>query len=270
MLARLALPPDAWAALRDHALDRGLVFLSSPFDAPSADLLERLDVPAFKVASGELTNTPFLVHLARKGRPLLVSTGMADMVDVADALETIAGAGDPPVALFHCVSAYPARPDDANLRAIATLRGAFGVPAGWSDHTLGLEMPIAAVALGADLVEKHVTLDRGMAGPDHAASLEPAELARMVEAIRMVEAARGSGEKVPVAAEREVAAVARRSLHWSEDLAAGAIVTTADLVALRPGSGIAPRELPALVDRRLAHAVVAGSLVARDDFEDAS
>ena len=178
MLARLALPPEeTWAALQAHARDRGLVFLSSPFDEASADLLEQLGVPAFKVGSGELTNTGFIAHLARKGRPLLVSTGMATMVEVADALETIGGAGGPPTALFHCVSAYPARPEDANLRAIGTLRAAFGVPAGWSDHTPGTELPIAAAALGADLIEKHLTLDRTLPGPDHAASLEPGEMA---------------------------------------------------------------------------------------------
>jgi len=268
MLARLALPPEAWAALQAHARDRGLVFLSSPFDEASADLLERLDVPAFKVGSGELTNTGFLAHLARKGRPLLVSTGMADMVEVADALETIAAAGGPPVALFHCVSAYPARPVDANLRAIGTLRAAFGVPAGWSDHTPGTELPIAAVALGADLLEKHLTLDRTLPGPDHAASLEPGELAAMVAAVRAVEAARGSGEKVPVAAELEVASVARRSLHWAVDREAGAIVSATDVVALRPGTGIPPRELTSVIGRRLARRVATGHAVQRDDLSD--
>jgi N,N'-diacetyllegionaminate synthase len=268
MLARLALPPETWAALQAHARDRGLVFLSSPFDEASADLLDRLDVPAFKVASGELTNTAFIDYLARKGRPLLVSTGMADMVDVADALETIVAAGAPPVALFHCVSAYPARPEDANLRAIGTLRAAFGVPAGWSDHTPGIELAIAAVALGADLLEKHITLDRALPGPDHAASLEPGELAAMVTAVRASEAARGSGEKVPVAAEREVASVARRSLHWAMDGEAGAIVNAMDVVALRPGTGIPPRELSSVVGRRLARPVAIGHAVQREDLSD--
>ena len=270
MLAPLALPLESWPALQAHASDRGLVFLSTPFDEASADLLERLDVPAFKVGSGELTNTGFIAHLARKGRPLLVSTGMADMVEVADALETIAAAGAPHVALFHCVSAYPARPEDANLLAIGTLRAAFGVPAGWSDHTLGIELPIAAAALGADLLEKHLTLDRMLPGPDHSASLEPGELATMVAAVHSVEAARGSGEKVPVAAELELTSVARRSLHWAADLEAGAVVTFADVVALRPGTGVPPRELPSLVGRRLARSVATGHAVKGDDlFEPA-
>jgi len=267
MLERLALAPDAWPRLRDHARDRGIGFLSTPFDEGSADLLERLGIRAFKVGSGELTNTRLLAHLARKGRPILVSTGMAEMVEVADALETIAGAGDPAVALLHCVSAYPARPQDANLRAIATLRAAFEVPAGWSDHTPGIALPIAAAALGADLVEKHLTLDRALPGPDHAASLEPAELATMVAAVRSAVAARGTGLKAPVAAERDVAAVARRSVHWAADLEAGTVVRDEHFSLLRPGTGIAPRELPALIGRRVARRVSAGAAVTRVDLE---
>jgi N,N'-diacetyllegionaminate synthase len=267
MLARLALPTGAWAAIRDHAHDRGLVFLSTPFDDASADLLEALDVPAFKVPSGELTNLPFIERLARRGRPLLVSTGMADMVEVAAAIDAIAAAGDPPVALFHCVSSYPARVEDANLRAIGTMRAAFGVPVGWSDHTLGIELPLAAVAAGAVLVEKHVTLDRTMAGPDHAASLEPAELRAMVAGIRAVEAALGSGDKRPVEAERAVTAVARKSLHWRRSLAAGDSIGEADLAAMRPGTGLSPARQTDVVGRRAARAVTEGAMVAVDDVE---
>ena len=267
MLATLALPAEAWAAIRDHAHDRGLVFLSTPFDDASADLLEGLGVPAFKIASGELTNLPFIERLARRGRPLLVSTGMADMVEVAQAVDAIAAAGDPPLALLHCVSSYPARAADANLRAIATMRAAFGVPVGWSDHTLGIELPLAAVAAGAVLVEKHLTLDRMMTGPDHAASLEPQELRAMVSGIRTVEAALGSGEKRPVEAERAVAAVARKSLHWGRSLAAGALVGEADLAAMRPGTGLSPARQAEFVGRRTARDVSAGAMVAPDDLE---
>jgi N,N'-diacetyllegionaminate synthase len=269
MLARLALAPDAWPALQRHATDRGIVFLSSPFDEASADLLDRLDVPALKVASGELTNHPFLAHLAAFGRPLLISTGMADIREVADALDAIAGAGDPPVALFHCVSSYPADASDANLRAIATLRAAFGRPAGWSDHSLGIELPTAAVALGATLVEKHLTLDRKRSGPDHRASLEPAELGQMVAAIRSVESALGDGLKVPTAGELSTAAVARRSLHWRRDLVAGAPIAAADLVALRPGTGLPPSETAHLVGARTTRTVQAGQAVEDADIEPA-
>jgi sialic acid synthase SpsE/CMP-N-acetylneuraminic acid synthetase len=267
MLARLALRAEAWPGLRDHARDRGLVFLASPFDEPSADLLEALGIPAFKVGSGELTNLPFLERLAGVGRPLLVSTGMATLVEVADALDAIAGSGDPPVALLHCVSAYPADPAEANLRAIATLRAAFGRPSGWSDHTPGIELPTAAAALGADLLEKHLTLDRSLPGPDHRASLEPAEMAALVRAVRTVEAARGDGEKKPSPAELAVAAVARKSLHWARALPAGAEVTPADLVALRPGTGLRPGERSLVVGRRTRRPVPAGSLVTLADVE---
>jgi N-acetylneuraminate synthase/N,N'-diacetyllegionaminate synthase len=267
MLARLALPSDAWAGLQEHATDRGLVFLSTPFDDASANLLDRLDVPAFKVGSGELTNIPFLERLARRGRPMLVSTGMADMLEVATAVDAIAAAGDPPLALLHCVSAYPADADDANLNAIATLRSAFGVPTGWSDHTSGMELPVAAVALGAAIVEKHLTLDRGRAGPDHQASIEPAGFAAMVAAIRTTERALGSGVKQPTAAERAIAAVARRSLHWAHALPAGTVAASDHFVALRPGTGISPASIGSLVGRRTARAAESGAIVDPADFE---
>jgi sialic acid synthase SpsE len=267
MLERLALPEDAWAELQAHARARGLVFLSTPFDDGSAALLDRLAVPAFKVGSGELTNTPFLARLARYGRPMLVSTGMADMTEVAAAVDAVRSAGDVPLALLHCVSSYPATPADANLRAIETMRRAFGVPAGWSDHTPGIELALAAVAAGASIVEKHLTLDRTMPGPDHRASLEPSAFGAMVEGIRAVGAALGSGIKAPVAAEREVAAVARRSLHWAASLPAGAAVEAGHLAVLRPGTGLAPARLAALVGRRTARPVEAGRAVEPADVE---
>jgi N-acetylneuraminate synthase/N,N'-diacetyllegionaminate synthase len=267
MLARLALPADAWPALQAHAAELGLVFLSTPFDDASADLLDRLEVPAFKVGSGELTNTPFLERLARRGRPMIVSTGMADMAEVAAAVDAIRGTGNSHLALLHCVSAYPAEPGDANLRAMQTLRAAFGVWTGWSDHTPGIELPIAATALGAAIIEKHLTLDRTMRGPDHHASLEPAEFRAMIDAIRTVEVALGSGDKRPTAAERDVASVARRSLHWARDLAAGQSIGGDDLVAVRPGTGLAPGRAPDVVGRRTARAVTGGTIVAVDDIE---
>lgn len=267
MLDRLALPLDAWAQLQAHARLRGLVFLSTPFDDASAALLDGLDVPAFKVGSGELTNLPFLARLAALGRPLIVSTGMATMVEVAAAVDAVGPArAAGRLALLHCVSSYPAAPTDANLSAIEMLRQAFGVPAGWSDHTPGIAMPIAAVGLGATIVEKHLTLDRTRRGPDHAMSLEPAEFSAMVDAIRSVEAAIGGHPKTPSDAEREIAAVARRSLHWARDLPAGATIDAADLSALRPGTGISPAQTDAFVGRRTSRAVSGGAMVAPDDL----
>lgn len=265
MLERLALPEDAWASLQAHAQTRGIVFLSTPFDDASAALLDRLDVPGFKVGSGELTDLPYLARLARLGRPMIVSTGMGDMVEVAAAVDVVRGQGLEQLAVLHCVSAYPAAPGDANLAAMATLRWAFGLQTGWSDHTPGIELPVAATALGAAILEKHLTLDRARPGPDHAMSLEPTELRSMVAAVRATKAAIGDGAKVPTEQERVMAGVARRSLHWAADLPAGTAITAAHLVTRRPGTGIAPARASAFIGRPTVRPVQAGKLVAEDD-----
>jgi N-acetylneuraminate synthase/N,N'-diacetyllegionaminate synthase len=270
LLRKLVLPGSAWADLQEHARARDLVFLSTPFDDASAALLDDLGVPAFKVGSGELTNLPFIARLARRGRPLLVSTGMADMVEVAAVVDTVRAAGDVPLALFHCVSSYPAAPADANVRAIETMRRAFALPVGWSDHTRGIELPMAAVAVGAQIVEKHLTLDRRLPGPDHAASLEPGEFREMVAGIRAIEAALGNGVKAPVAAEQDVARVARRSLHWRRSLPPGATIGSGDLEILRPATGLAPANLDDVVGRRTARAVEAGQAVDAGDVDGLS
>jgi N,N'-diacetyllegionaminate synthase len=266
MLNALVLPRDAHTALAKRARDRGLLFLSTPFDEPSADFLEQLGVPAFKVSSGDLTNVLLLRHLAAKRRPLLLSTGMATLAEALAAVATVCAAGATEVALFHCVSNYPAEPADCNLRAMATLRAATGVPVGWSDHTLGIDVTIAAVALGAELVEKHFTLDKTLPGPDHRASLEPEELAAMVRGIRTAEVALGDGAKEPRPAERSTAAVARRSLCYRQDLEAGQRIELRHLIALRPGTGIPTDQVDAIVGKRLRVAVQRGRLVDRDDF----
>ena len=261
MLRALELAPEAHAELQAHARDRGLVFLSTPFDEESADLLEALDVPAFKVPSGELTNLPFLAHLARKGKPLIVSTGMAGLGEVEAAVREIEANGAPGLVLLHCVSSYPARPEDSNLRVMATLAAAFGAPTGYSDHTLGIAVPLAAAALGACVIEKHFTLDRSLPGPDHQASAEPAELTALVEGIRTIESALGDGRKRAVAAEADTAAVARRSLVAAADIPAGAPLTP-DLIALRrPGTGLPPALQPFLLGRRATVAIPAGTLL---------
>ncbi len=261
MLERLALPADAWTALQRHAIDRGMVFLSAPFDDASAELLDEMDVPGFKVGSGELTNLPFLGRLAHRGRPMIVSTGMATMVEVAAAVDAIRATGPVELALLHCVSSYPAAPEDANLAAMRTMRDAFGLQTGWSDHTPGTELPIAATALGATIIEKHLTLDRSRRGPDHAMSLEPSEFAAMVAAIRATSRAVGDGNKIPAAAEHEIAAVARRSLHWARDISAGKTIHEEDLVAQRPGTGVSPARTHEFVGQRTLRSVRAGAMV---------
>jgi N,N'-diacetyllegionaminate synthase len=246
MLRRLELPARLYPELMEHCRQRGVQFLCSPFDEASADLLAGLPVPAFKVPSGELNNPALLAHIARKGLPMIVSTGMATLGEVEAALETIATAGDPPVALLHCVSNYPAKPEQTNLRAMATMTAAFGVPVGYSDHTLGDEIPLAAVALGACILEKHFTLDRALPGPDHQASAEPAEFAAMVQRLRRAEAALGDGRKRPTSAEFETRAVARKSLA----------------AAARIGTGLEPRLAGQVIGRRTRRAIAEGELLA--------
>jgi N,N'-diacetyllegionaminate synthase len=261
MLRRLALPREALAALAAHAATRGLLFLSTPFDEASADLLEALGMPAFKVPSGEVTNHPLVAHVARKGRPVLLSTGMSTLGEVAEAVQVVREHGNPPLALFHCVTSYPASPAECNLRAMEAMRTAFGVPVGWSDHTMGIQVSLAAVAAGAALLEKHFTVDRTLPGPDHAASLEPGDLSALVRSIREIESALGDGVKRPTASEAANTAVVRRSLHASRSLSAGHVLGPDDLIALRPGTGLSPALRDRLVGRRLRVGVERGEML---------
>ncbi|MBI3011678.1 MAG: N-acetylneuraminate synthase [Candidatus Omnitrophica bacterium] len=249
MLRRLELSPQAHRALADYCRRRTILFLSSPFDEESVEALARLEVPAFKIASGELTNLPLLERIARTGRPVILSTGMSTLEEVHAAVRALRGAGTTQVVLLHCVSSYPARAADANLRAMATLARAFRVPVGYSDHTPGVEVALAAVALGACLIEKHVTLDRALPGPDHRASLEPQEFAALVRGIRTVELAMGDGRKHPAPGEIQMAAVARRSLVAAQDVRAGTRFTEALIAIKRPGTGLTPALRPRLVGR---------------------
>lgn len=259
MLRALTLPHPVVRELAEHAQERGITFLSTPFDARSADFLAELGMPAFKVPSGEVTNHPFLEHLARLGKPLLISTGMSTMPEVAAALGVARASGAGHVALFHAVTQYPTPFAECNLRAIVSMRETFGIPVGWSDHTQGIVAPIAAVALGADMVEKHVTTSRELPGPDHMAALEPEELAEMVPAIRATEAALGDGVKRPAPSEEANIPIVRRSLHATRELQAGHTLEREDLVALRPASGLPPSALSSVVGRRLRSPVAAGS-----------
>lgn len=264
MLEQLALPRTAWARLKQHAARRGMLFFSTPFDEASADLLLEVGVRALKIGSGEITNHLLLTHVAKARVPLLLSTGMATMDEVKASVE-VARAHGAPVALFHCVSSYPAEPKDCNLRAMDTMRQALGCPVGFSDHTLGDSVAIAAVAMGAELFEKHLTLDRTMPGPDHRASLEPGAFAALVAAIRDVEAARGDGDKRPMPAEEDVRRVARRSLFWARGVRAGALIERADLEALRPAGGMSPARYLDVLGKRAARDVAAGALVQPGD-----
>lgn len=251
MLRRLELDAAAHQQLINHCRQIGIQFLSSPFDAQSADLLDTMNVPLFKVPSGEITNLPFLELLARKHRPLILSTGMSTLGEVEEAVHVLQAAGAKQLTLLHCVTEYPAPYAEVNLRAMQTLKSAFGLPVGYSDHTPGIEIAVAAVALGAEVIEKHFTLDRSLPGPDHAASLEPVELQQMVAAIRHVEVALGTGIKSPAPCELPNMAVARKSVVAARALPAGHQLETGDLGIKRPGSGLAPKLLPALIGRTL-------------------
>lgn len=261
MIKRLELSPEAFRKLHDHCRDVGIIFLSTPFDDESADFLDELGVVAFKIPSGEITNGPFLSRIAVKGKPLIVSTGMACLAEVEAAVRVIEDAGNRNFALLHCVSCYPAPAAEANLRAMQTLTQAFGVPVGFSDHTLGIEVSLAAVALGARIIEKHFTLDRDLPGPDHRASLVPAELRAMVRGIRAVESALGDGRKRPSAAELAVADVARRSLVAARDIRRGEVVRDADVAILRPGTGLPPSRKPDVLGRAAKVDIPAGALI---------
>jgi N,N'-diacetyllegionaminate synthase len=251
MLERLELDESAYRELVQAAARAKLEFLSTPFDEASADLLAELGVERFKIPSGEVSNHPLLRHIARKRKPILLSTGMCTLADVEGAVAALRDAGCDELTLLHCTSSYPAPHADVNLRAMETLRRAFGVPVGLSDHTEGIAVATAAAALGASVIEKHFTLDRRMPGPDHAASLEPDELAQLVRAIRQVEAALGDGIKRPMPSELDVRRVARKSLVAARDLAAGTTLEAAHLCAKRPGDHISPAELDRVVGRVL-------------------
>lgn len=264
MLKRLELSPEAHRVLLAHSRQRSLEFLSTPFDAESADLLESLDILAFKVGSGELTDLPLLAHIARKGRPMLVSTGMSWLGEVEQAVRTVRAAGLEQLALLHCVSNYPAQETDINLRALDTLRHAFGVPVGYSDHTPGIIMPAAAVALGACIIEKHFTLSQALPGPDHKASLEPRSFALMVRGIREVEAALGDGFKRPMPREQNTRDVVRKSVVALRDISQGEELRLSMLGVRRPGTGFPPADLEHLLGRRARMDISAGAALTWD------
>lgn len=261
MLKRLELSTDAHRNLIEHARNKGILFLSTPFDEESADLLDELGVPAYKISSGEITNLPFLAYVARKQKPMIVSTGMSDLNEVEEALRCIRQDGNGNVVLLHCVSSYPAAPADVNLRAMISMREKFSLPVGYSDHTLGIEVSLAAVALGACVIEKHITLDRTLPGPDHTASLEPDELKDLVRGIRIVEAALGDGRKQPAPSEANTASVARKSLTAARDVTAGTVLTEELIAIMRPGTGLPPVMRSQLVGRVLRQNVRAGELL---------
>lgn len=262
-LVRLRLSRADHERLMARASERGVGFCSSVFDEPSLDLLLSLGVPLLKVPSGEITNLPLLQAVGNAGLPVILSTGMADLAEISEALEAMKNV--PQVALLHCVSAYPSRMEDANLRAMETLRREFGLPMGFSDHSQGWELPLAAVAMGAAIIEKHITLDRTLEGGDHLASLEPDDFGRMTAAIRGIGTALGSGEKQCTEAEKNVRDVARKSVVTLTDIGAGEALGPENLGLKRPGTGMAPKHFEELCAMRAARPLGAHTLLSWSD-----
>jgi len=256
-------PWDWQPKLKAVADELSIALFRTPFDPTAMDFLERMDVPAYKIASFEIVDLPLIERIARTGKPIIMSTGMATLAEIADAVDTVRAAGRGGLALLKCTSAYPAPPEEMNLRTIANLADTFGVPAGLSDHTLGIAVPVAAVALGATIVEKHFTLSRTVPGPDSAFSLEPEELKAMVEAIRTAEKALGRIH-YGLSTKEQHSRVFRRSLFVVRDVQAGEPFTEQNVRSIRPGSGLPPKHLSEILGRRATVAIMKGTPLSWD------
>jgi len=251
MLKSLELSESDFVELFDYCKKKKIIFLSTPFDSESANFLYRLNMPAFKVASGELTNMPLLLQIAAYHKPIILSSGMANLKEIKEAVRAIYSTGNKNLILLHCTSNYPAAFKDVNLKAIETLRKEFNAPVGYSDHTEGMHVAISVIAMGACVIEKHFTLNRNFHGPDHKSSLEPEKLSEMIKDIRDIEKAMGNGVKAPAKSEEEIKKVARKSIVADRDIRKG-IRLTEDMVALkRPGTGIEPKYLNKIIGKQL-------------------
>jgi len=269
MLKKLEIGDDWYPTLIHRCKEKGIQFLSTGFDEFSADLLDGLNIPFHKIPSGEITNKPFLQHIARKGKDIIISTGMANLKEVKDALNVLFSEGikKSQVTVLHCNTEYPTPMEDVNLLAMNQMANEFNVKVGYSDHTLGIEVSIAAVALGACVIEKHFTLNRNLPGPDHAASLEPEELKSMVNAIRNIEKAiSGSGIKEASNSEKKNLEVVRKSLHYSTDLNKGDVIQNNHLAILRPGTGISPMLYEEIIGKKLCINVFKNKFIKITDF----
>lgn len=240
MIKKLELSFDDFAELKSYCASRNLDFMSTPFDFESIDFLAELGQEIFKIPSGEITNLPYLLEIGKLKQKVILSTGMSTLSEIADALEILKDAGTAEITLLHCNTAYPTPYEDVNLNAMQTLKDVFNLPVGYSDHTPGIEVPVAAVAKGAVVIEKHFTLDKNMEGPDHKASLEPDELKQMVTAIRNIEKALGSSEKEPTESEIINRDIIRKSIVAKKYIEEGEIFTIENITVKRPGDGISP------------------------------
>lgn len=264
MLKKLELSEDQHERIIDECNRVGIKFLSTAFDVDGLHYLNTLGIPLFKVPSGEITNFPYLKTLAGFGKPVILSTGMSTLDEIKDALEVLLehGLSLSQITVLHCNTEYPTPMKDVNLKAMLTIGNELGVNIGYSDHTMGIEVPIAAVAMGATVIEKHFTTDRNLQGPDHKASLEPDELKAMVSAIRNIELAlSGDGIKAPSESEIKNIFIARKSLHTAREIKAGEQITELDLIALRPGSGISPMKINDILGKKVTRQIGAYELI---------
>ncbi len=269
MLKKLELSERDHITLIKYANSKGIEFFSTAFDVKGLEFLNSLGFRLFKVPSGEITNYPYLKKIASFGKPVILSTGMASLEEVGQALQVLTSEGltNEEITVLHCNTEYPTPMKDVNLKAMTTIHRAFNVEIGYSDHTLGIEVPIAAVALGARVIEKHFTLDRSLPGPDHMASLEPNELKHMVDSIRNIEASiSGSGNKTPSESEVRNIEIVRKSLHLNKDLKKGTIISSNDLVVLRPATGISPMRIEEVIGKSLTKDVKAYDSIMEEDI----
>ncbi len=266
LLRRCELSWEDQEKLKKHADRRGILFISTPFDEENADFLDSLGVPLFKIASADITHVPLLRHVASKGKPVLLSTGMSFLNEVADAVQNLRSSGAKEILLMHCVSSYPALPQEMNLRALQTLQSYFEMSVGISDHSKGILLSLIAVALGAVLIEKHFTLDKGAPGPDHKSSLDPQDLKQLVENLRDVEASLGDGRKRPSPAEEESRLLGRRSIVAAVDIRANETIAPWMLACKRPGSGLEPRFLDRVIGRTSRRNLGKDTILQWEDF----
>jgi N-acetylneuraminate synthase/N,N'-diacetyllegionaminate synthase len=269
MLKKLELSEEDHYTLQKYAKEKQIKFLSTGFDEESVDFLDQMGMDLFKIPSGEITNYPYLKHIAQKGKAVVLSTGMSTKAEIKEAIDVLLmfGVSKDELTVLHCTTEYPAPLAEVNLKAMVGIGEEFGVKIGYSDHTPGVEVPIAAVALGATVIEKHFTLDRALPGPDHKASLEPGELMYMVQCIRNIELALGSPEKVVTPSEEKNRAVARKSIFLSKDQKKGHKLMEGDLVMKRPGSGISPMQVEQLVGKELLADVKADTMLQYELFK---
>lgn len=267
MLKRLEFSDESYEELFSYAKKCGIIFLSTPFDSDSADLLDRIGIPAFKISSGDLTNLPLLSHIVTKNKPVILSTGMASLGEIEVTVNHLRKQGLCDLVLLHCTTSYPAPLDTVNLRAMKTLRSAFGFPVGYSDHMTGINIASAAVALGACVIEKHFTLDRSLPGPDHKASLEPLELKVMVRNIRELEIALGDGIKVISSEEFNIKKIATKSLVAKCTIYAGDTISTQSLIVKRPGTGIEPKYFDLVLGKIAKQDIKKDSIITWDMIE---